>query len=273
MRPVLFIVLILTSACNNQLRLSADGNIVDLGDDGDGDPELKEQPSSREPAPAQVLPDETDDPPEDVVVMPAEDAGVEDPTEDAGSDQDVDTSVVDPVDAGEPVDVDSGISESDAGLSDDAGPPDGGSVEADAGGEIEDASVEPEPECETGVRQCNGLDAQACVDGFWQTEETCEAGCGQGRCGECQPGAVSCPQEGVIAKVCSDAAQWEDDHDVDGVSTKDEYSGDTDADDIPNYLDQDDDNDGLLREQGDQDVDGIPSYLDSDEGVSRPSAC
>ena len=62
------------------------------------------------------------------------------------------------------------------------------------------------------------------------------------------------------------------DHDRDGVSTILEdldgdgnlFNDDTDEDGLPNYLDTDDDGDGILTkdELGDSNDDGIPDYLD-----------
>ncbi|MEZ4970157.1 MAG: hypothetical protein R2814_10995 [Flavobacteriaceae bacterium] len=62
------------------------------------------------------------------------------------------------------------------------------------------------------------------------------------------------------------------DHDRDGVSTiledldgdGDLFNDDTDGDGIPNYLDADDDGDGVLTkdELGDADNNGVPDYLD-----------
>ncbi|PTX64093.1 hypothetical protein C8N46_101703 [Kordia periserrulae] len=58
----------------------------------------------------------------------------------------------------------------------------------------------------------------------------------------------------------------DDDDDNDGVPTSVEDATDNDNDGIPNYLDTDDDNDGYLTSvegQTDDDNDGIPNYLDN----------
>ncbi|WP_370978079.1 VWA domain-containing protein [Agaribacterium sp. ZY112] len=66
------------------------------------------------------------------------------------------------------------------------------------------------------------------------------------------------------------------DFDLDGVANKDELLEDTDADDLPNYIDSDDDNDGIptlsedlnangILSDDDSDRDGIAEYLDDEE--------
>ena len=65
------------------------------------------------------------------------------------------------------------------------------------------------------------------------------------------------------------------DDDGDGIPTVGEGQQDTDGDGIPNYLDPDDDNDSVLtvdEPAGDIDQDGLPNYLDADDdGDGRPT--
>jgi hypothetical protein len=82
------------------------------------------------------------------------------------------------------------------------------------------------------------------------------------------PGATYAPLMFEVNLLATNTA----DHDRDGVSTILEdldgdgnlFNDDTDEDGLPNYLDTDDDGDGILTkdELGDANDDGIPDYLD-----------
>ncbi|WP_319475709.1 hypothetical protein [Marispirochaeta aestuarii] len=93
----------------------------------------------------------------------------------------------------------------------------------------------------------------------------------------------SCELSGPVSRDLPEAVRSEEDSDYDGITNRIEDANrnsifrddDTDDDGIPNYLDADDDGDGIpsANETGDTDADGIPDYLESNtssiDGDSR----
>lgn len=79
-----------------------------------------------------------------------------------------------------------------------------------------------------------------------------------------------CPNSGSCPDTDGDGIPnyLDPDDDNDGLPTAEELKADSDRDGLPNYLDPDDDNDGVLTAQElktDSDRDGVANYLDNDD--------